>query len=153
MQLTRFTDYSLRVLMYLAYKGEALSTIAEISASHGISESHLTKVVHHLGKLGYITTLRGKGGGLRLARAPADINLGAVVRDSEEKKGVVECLEPGYDSSCRILGHCRLKGVLRDAEAAFFTYLDGFTLADLLLPGSAAAAGLAQPVTLRPAAR
>lgn len=150
MQLTRFSDYSLRVLMYLAYKGEALATIAEISASHAISESHLTKVVHLLGKLGYITTLRGKGGGLRLARAPADINLGEVVRHTEDKRGVVECLETGYGGECRILGQCRLKGVLRDAEAAFYEYLDGFTLADVLLPGSAAAAEMAQPVTLRP---
>ncbi|MCC2659547.1 MAG: hypothetical protein K0R37_321 [Arthrobacter sp.] len=136
MQLTRFTDYSLRVLMYLAHKGEALSTIAEVSTSHAISESHLTKVVHHLGKLGYVTTLRGKGGGIRLARAPQEINLGEVIRATEESPSIMECLSPGYGEGCRIFNVCRLKHVLRDAETAFFRHLDGYTIADLVPPAT-----------------
>lgn len=136
MQLTRFTDYSLRVLMYLAYKGETLSTIAEVSTSHAISESHLTKVVHQLGKLGYVTTLRGKGGGIRLARPPEEINLGEVIRHTEETLGIMECLAPGYGEGCRIFNACRLKNVLREAEAAFFRQLDGYTIADLVPPAT-----------------
>lgn len=137
MQLTRFTDYSLRVLMYLAYKGETLSTIAEVSTSHAISESHLTKVVHQLGKLGYVTTLRGKGGGIRLARPPQEINLGEVVRATEESPSIMECLSPGYGEGCRIFNVCRLKHVLRDAESAFFRHLEGYTIADLVPPAPA----------------
>lgn len=136
MQLTRFTDYSLRVLMYLAHKGEALSTIAEVSTSHAISESHLTKVVHLLGKLGYVTTLRGKGGGIRLARPPQEINLGEVIRATEETPSIMECLAPGYGEGCRLFHVCRLKHVLRDAEAAFFQHLDGYTIADLVPPAT-----------------
>lgn len=136
MQLTRFTDYSLRVLMYLAYKGDALSTIAEVSTSHAISESHLTKVVHHLGKMGYVTTLRGKGGGIRLARPPQEINLGEVIRHTEETTSVMECLSPGYGEGCRIFNACRLKHVLREAETAFFRHLDAYSIADLVPPST-----------------
>lgn len=136
MQLTRFTDYSLRVLMYLAHKGEALSTIAEVSTSHAISESHLTKVVHHLGKLGYVATQRGKGGGIRLSRPPQEINLGEVIRNTEESPSIMECLSPGYGEGCRIFNVCRLKNVLRDAESAFFRHLDGYTIADLVPPAT-----------------
>ena len=131
MTLTRHTDYALRVLIYLAYKGETLSTIREISDKHGISENHLMKVVSRLANLGYVTALRGKGGGLRLARPAESINIGQVVRDTEETQHVVECLAPGYAGDCRLTPSCGLKGVLRDAQAAFFEHLDGYTLKDI----------------------
>lgn len=132
MQLTRYTDYALRVLIYLAHKDGELATIGEIAAAYGISENHLMKIVHGLGKQGYIETLRGKGGGLRLGRAPEAINLGAVVRDTEETLNVVECLSDDYDGQCRLNPSCRLKTVLQEAQDAFYRQLDGYTLRDLV---------------------
>jgi len=132
MQLTRYTDYSLRVLMYLAHKNGELATISEISVAYRISENHLMKIVHGLGKLGYITTLRGKGGGSKLARPAKEINLGEVVRNTEETLSVVECLAEHYAGGCRLLPSCRLKGVLQDARDAFFRHLDQFSIKDLV---------------------
>ncbi|TDR70622.1 Rrf2 family transcriptional regulator [Paludibacterium purpuratum] len=134
MQLNRFTDYSLRVLIYLAYKDGALATINEISSKYALSEGHLMKVVHHLAKCGYITTLRGKGGGMRLARPAAEINLGAVVRDSEETLNIVECLKNDYEGDCKLFGACKLMSVLQNAHGLFLNHLDQFSLADLLQP-------------------
>ena len=131
MQLTRYTDYALRVLIYLAHKGE-LATIGEISEAYKVSENHLMKIVHGLAKQGYITTLRGKGGGMKLARPADEINLGEVVRSTEETLHVVECLAEGYDGACRLTAHCRLKGVLKDAHDAFFRHLDQYSVADLV---------------------
>lgn len=131
MQLTRYTDYALRVLIYLAHKDE-LATISEISGAYKVSENHLMKIVHGLAKLGYITTLRGKGGGMRLARPAAEINLGEVVRNTEETLHVVECLADGYDGGCCLAPSCRLKGVLKDAHDAFFRHLDQYTIKDLI---------------------
>lgn len=132
MQLTRYTDYALRVLIYLAYKDEALSTIGEISRIYGVSENHLMKIVHDLGKLGYVATLRGKGGGLKLGRSPEEIRLGDVVRDCEETLAVVECLAEDYEGDCRLNSNCKLKTVLSDAQQAFFDVLDQYTLSDLV---------------------
>ena len=132
MQLTRFTDYSMRVLMYLAFRTDELPTIGEIATDHGISENHLMKVVHRLARLGYVETLRGRGGGLRLARRPERIRVGAVVRDVEETLAPVECLLATHRSECRLLPSCRLQSVLRDAQQAFLGHLDGYTLRDLL---------------------
>ncbi|QDX81055.1 hypothetical protein B9N43_07230 [Denitratisoma sp. DHT3] len=132
MQLTRFTDYALRVLTYLAYRGDELATIGEISASYDISHSHLMKIVQHLGRLGYVTTLRGKGGGLKLARAPQDINLGDVVRHTEETLDVMECLADDYVEDCQLFKVCKLKMVLQEAQQAFLACLDERTLQDLL---------------------
>ena len=140
MQLTRHSDYALRVLLYLAYKGEALSTIKEISEKHRISENHLMKVVNRLAKLGYVSAQRGRGGGLRLARAPELINIGEVIRDTEEARHVVECLVQGYGGGCGLTSSCRLKGVLREAHAAFFENLNRHTLRDLAPKRSSAAA-------------
>ncbi len=132
MRLTLHTDYALRVLMYAAVKGDALATIAEIVARFDISRGHVMKVVHRLGRLGYLETIRGKGGGIRLARDPRHINLGAVVRDMEEELNVLGCLDgEGY---CRIQQCCVLKGALREATRAFLATLDGYTLEDLVRP-------------------
>ena len=133
MRLTTMTDYALRLLMYVGQHPERLCTIAEIAQAHRISEAHLMKVTHQLGRRGWIETLRGKGGGMRLAFAPRDINLGEVVRSVEPDFAVVECLAAG--SQCAITGHCRLTGVLDGALRAFMSHLDGCTLADLLPAG------------------
>jgi Rrf2 family nitric oxide-sensitive transcriptional repressor len=133
MQLTRFTDYSLRVLIYLGNHREALATVAAIASEYGISRHHLTRVVHQLGLRGYIETARGKGGGFRLARAPAQIRIGDVVRDMEPGFELAECFRPG-DASCRLLPACALKPALAEAGRAFLASLDRYTLADLLPP-------------------
>ncbi len=144
MRLTAFSDYSLRVLLYLGLHDRGLATIDSIAASYGISANHLMKVVHQLARRGYVETVRGKGGGLRLARDPARINLGALVRDTEEKK-LVECFDRST-SACRIAPACLLRGVLADALEAFFAVLDRHTLADLLQPGPRLARLLVLPV-------
>ena len=135
MRLTIFTDYNLRVLIYLAANRdeEKLATIGDIATAYRISENHLMKVVHHLAKQGYIETTRGNGGGMRLARAPDEINIGAVVRGAEEDLAVVECFEEG-NLKCPIVPACALRDVLARSMRAFFAVLDGETLADLVRP-------------------
>lgn len=130
MHLTAMTDYALRLLMHVAQRPDGLCTIAEIAQAHGISESHLMKVTHLLGRQGWIETIRGKGGGMRLAHPPADIPLGVLVRGIEPDFDLVECFASG--SQCRLTGHCRLASVLEGAMHEFMAHLDGFTLADLL---------------------
>lgn len=133
MRLTTFSDYTLRVLMYLALNPGKLATIPAIAAAYGISENHLMKVVQHLGREGLVESTRGKGGGIRLARAPEKIRLGEVVRASEGDASIVECLgdDPG---ACRIAPVCRLKGILVGAFDALYGELDEHTLADLVGP-------------------
>ena len=130
MRLSTFSDYSLRVLMYLGLESDRLATIAEIARAHAISENHLMKVVQQLARAGYVESLRGKGGGIRLAREPGAIGLGEVIRQSETDFALAECLGDGC--TCRIQAPCRLKGILHEALAALFLVLDGYTLADLL---------------------
>jgi Rrf2 family nitric oxide-sensitive transcriptional repressor len=130
MRLSTFSDYSLRVLMYLGVQKDRLATIAEIAAAHDISKSHLMKVVHQLGRSGYIDTVRGKGGGLRLARAPQEIVVGEVIRHTESDFTLAECFAD--KSTCRIQGACCLPTILNEALKAMFLVLDGYTLADLL---------------------
>lgn len=126
------TDYALRLLMYLAQRPERLCTIAEVARVHGISEPHLMKVAHRLGVQGWIVTVRGKGGGVRLAREPQAIVLGKVVRDIEPDFELVECF--GSATSCGLAGQCRLAGVLAGALQRFLAHLDAHTLADMIAP-------------------
>jgi Rrf2 family transcriptional regulator, nitric oxide-sensitive transcriptional repressor len=129
-QLTRYTDYSLRVLLYLALTGRE-ATIAEIAERYGISENHLVKVVHHLGTLGYIETRRGRHGGIRLAREPGKVSVGEVVRAVEPNFTLVECFDI-VNGTCPIAGVCGLEDLLWQAHDAFMQHLDKFTLAECL---------------------
>ena len=131
MQVTRFSDYSLRVLIYLAADPDRMATIEDISRGYDISKAHLMKVVHQLGLRGYLETVRGRGGGLRLARRPEEIRIGDVVRSTEENMALVECFDPA-SSECVIQSVCRLRPVLNEALAAFLDVLDRYTLADLV---------------------
>lgn len=132
MKLTAFTDYTLRVLMYLALNRGRLSTIQGIASAYDISESHLMKVVHHLAKSGVVESLRGKGGGIRLAMPPEDIRIGRIVREAEGGGPIVECF--GDHNLCRITPNCKLAGVLAQGFAALYASLDEYTLADLVSP-------------------
>ncbi len=131
MRLTAFTDYSLRVLIYLAARPGQRATIAEIADAFGIKQNHLTKVVHFLGREGLLANARGKGGGLDLARDPERIVIGDVVRRTEGAARPAECFA-GEASDCRIYAACRLRGALDAAVQAFYGALDGVTLADLV---------------------
>ncbi len=135
MQLSKFTDYSLRVLIYLGCKGEARSTIEEIADRYAISKEHLRKIVHHLALSGVIESKRGRGGGLRLARPAAEISIGEVVRSCEENFALVECFAPD-DEPCKIAGTCRFAWMLHEALTAFLEVLDRYSLADILSVGA-----------------
>lgn len=128
MQLTRHTDFSLRVLIYLSLnKTEELVTINEISDHFEILKNHLTKVVNHLAQKGYIDTVRGKNGGLRLAKKPADIKLGDVVQSMEMNLDVVDCSKP----LCPLINNCKLKHILNEAKRSFLKTLNNYTIEDL----------------------
>lgn len=138
MRLTLHTDYSLRVLIQVGLGDGKLTTINKIAESFEISRHHLMKVVNDLSQKGYLDTVRGRNGGIRLMREPRDINIGQVVRDTEDRLDVIGCLESkGY---CRIERVCVLRGVLRDATGAFLAVLDRQTLADLIKPHKALSA-------------
>jgi Rrf2 family nitric oxide-sensitive transcriptional repressor len=129
MQLTQYTDFGLRVLIALAVSPGERSTVSEISSAYGISRHHLVKVVGRLAALGFVETIRGKGGGVRLARPPQQISFGEVVRKLEAELGVVECLEAD-GGHCVISPACQLKSVLRTATDRFLAELDGHYLAE-----------------------
>jgi len=132
-RLTVYTDYSLRVLMYLGVRGpDHLATIQEIADTYQISKNHLMKVTYDLGKYGYIETIRGRGGGIRLAMQPEDIVIGQVVRKTEEDFHIVECFNP-ENNLCIISPECRLKNALHEALQAYLKVLDSYTLADVLV--------------------
>lgn len=131
-RLTVYTDYSLRTLLYLGVRGQDhLATIQEIADAYQISKNHLMKVTYDLGQHGYIETIRGRGGGIRLAMDPKDINIGEVVRKTEEDFHIVECFNP-ESNLCKISAECQLKFALNQALKAYFAVLDSYTLADVL---------------------
>ncbi len=134
MRLTQWTDYTLRVLMYCANcQGRELPvTITEIADSHQISRSHLTKIVHQLGAMRLLETTRGRGGGMRLMKNPADINIGDVVRHTETDFNMVECFDAELNQ-CGLSDRCKLKTLLQKATASYLAVLDGMTLEDLII--------------------
>lgn len=134
MRLTTYTDYALRTLMYLALNRESLITIQDIADTHGIAKNHLTKVVNHLSALGIIESIRGRNGGLRLGREPADITIGEVVRNTESDFFIAECFNP-ESQHCLYSSACNLKGVLGKATNAFLDVLDNVTLETILKSG------------------
>ncbi len=131
MKLTDRTDYAFRVLMYLAANGGRRATVGEIAARYGISHSHLTRVVWALGRAGFVETVRGRGGGLGLARPAEAIGVGTVARLMEAGIPLAQCF-PGGAGGCRIETCCALKGILAEAEAAFFAVLDRYSVDDLV---------------------
>ena len=133
MRLTQWTDYTLRVLMYCAARQarEQPVTITEMAEGHGISRSHLTKIVQQLGAQGLLATTRGRGGGVRLVLQPKDIRLGQVVRLTETDFRMVECFDPDTNQ-CGLSQHCKLKGVLQQATERYLSVLDAVTLEDLV---------------------
>lgn len=130
MQLTQFTDYSLRSLIYIAVKHE-LCTITEIATAHRISQNHLTKIIHNLAKLKMIETVRGKNGGVKLAKNPKDIHLKKLILELEPHFDLVPCFNI-EKQNCVISPSCQLKHILQEAQKAFFMVLDQYTLADIL---------------------
>jgi len=126
MRLTRYTDYAMRVLLYLARKPDKLCSIADIARAYAISQNHLMKVVNDLVNAGYLESVRGRNGGIRLARPAAEINVGALVRHTEDDFDLVGC------SSCIIAPACGLTSVLDEALNAFLTTLDRYSLADIV---------------------
>ena len=132
MHLTRHTDYALRTLIFLGLKPrDELSRIKEISDAYGISENHLMKVVQRLGQLGFVETIRGRQGGLRLAKRPKEIGLGDVVRACEDDFRLVDCLRSGK-GACTISPCCALPPILDEALSAFLAVFDKYTVDDLL---------------------
>ncbi|GAN69253.1 RrF2 family transcriptional regulator [Acetobacter orleanensis] len=140
MRLTLYTDYALRTLLYLGGHADRRVSIREVAQAYGISENHLVKVIHHLGRGGFVDTLRGRHGGLMLSRPPEQINVGDVVRHTEDDMALVGCMAPpGKESGragerCILAPACTLRGVLGEALGAFMAVLDKLTLADLLRP-------------------
>ncbi len=126
MRLTRYTDYAMRVLLYLAARPQQQCSISEITRAYGVSQSHLMKVVNDLVNAGYLISARGRFGGIRLARDPREISVGAVVRHTEDGFELVDCVD------CVIAPACGLTGALDEALAAFLAVLDGYSLHDLM---------------------
>ena len=145
MQLTQYTDYSLRVLIYLSQKQQGeLATITEVAEFYGISRNHLVKVVHNLATNGFIQTQRGKHGGMQLARPAAEINVGDVVRKTEPNFDIAECFSK-KDDSCVISPICSLKTILDEARKNFIQTLDRYTIANTLLSKH----GLAEKIEIK----
>ncbi len=135
MHITRYTDYSLRVLIYLAINKDQITTISTIAESYAISKNHLMKIVQQLNLKGYLIATRGKNGGLKLNRAASEINIGALVREFEDGNKLVECF--GSDNQCVITPSCQLKQIFAKAQENFFITLDDYCLADLVDANSA----------------
>ena len=159
MRLAEYTDYTLRVLMYCAVHPDRQVTIAELAEQHGVSKNHLMKIVNDLARQGVLETTRGRGGGLRLLKTPAEIRVGDVVRRAETDFRLVECFD-SRTNACSLTPSCRLKGLFRAALEAYFKELDVATLADiagpLRGPGAASrrtwtAVPISAPLARRPA--
>jgi Rrf2 family nitric oxide-sensitive transcriptional repressor len=131
-RLIVYTDYSLRLLMYLAVRNDRLATIGEVADAYGIAKSHLTKVAHQLGVAGYVGTVRGKGGGLRLAKPADQIGLGEIVRLTEPDMALVPCFQP-LCAPCPIVPACGLRRALHEAQQAFLATLDRYNIAELVI--------------------
>ena len=140
MELTSFTDYSLRVLMFLGANPERRASIDEMAAFYGISRHHLAKIVRKLSELGYVETARGKNGGMQLAVAPGTINLAELIKQTEPHLNLVGCFSNEPHGRCVIDGICSLKGILYGARAKFFAHLAQFTLEDVIPKGSSSKA-------------
>jgi len=149
MRLSSYSDYAMRILIYLALRPDDLPTIAEIADVYGISKNHLMKVVHQLGIGGYVETVRGRGGGLRLGKTPEQIRVGDVIRYTEQDLAIVECM--GDKDGCRLTPACTLKGVLGEALRAFLSVLDDYTLEDIVRQrrNLASLLGISAPTVLR----
>ncbi|HUH87358.1 MAG TPA: Rrf2 family transcriptional regulator [Pusillimonas sp.] len=148
MRLTQHSDYAMRLLMYVGSHPDRLCTISEVARAYDISEPHLMKVTHRLGQSGWLTTVRGKNGGMRLAKAPQDIVLGAVLRDTETDLALVECL--GENNRCSLAGGCGLTGIVQGALQAFLQHFDQYTLADILPKAAPWSLPAEQPIRLAP---
>jgi Rrf2 family transcriptional regulator, nitric oxide-sensitive transcriptional repressor len=157
MRLTDYTDYSLRVLLYLAVRGAGLSTIQDISQAYGISKNHLMKVVQQLGERGWVETVRGRNGGLRIAERTRMLTVGEVVRATESDFALVGCLPDSKGvqrASCVITSQCRLRGALQAASNAFLAELDRHTIDEVAQPHAPLAAllGLSAVIPIVPLA-
>ena len=130
MQITRYTDYSLRVLIYLAVTDAKLTTISDIAESYAISKNHLMKIVQDLNARGYLLAIRGKNGGIKLNIKPADLNIGKLVREIEGENKLVECFSD--DNQCVITPVCELKSAFAQALESFFATLERYTLQDMI---------------------
>ncbi|MCW8916460.1 MAG: Rrf2 family transcriptional regulator [Magnetovibrio sp.] len=133
MQLTSYTDYSLRALLYLGGHRDRLVTVTEISEHYGVSRNHMVKVIHNLGANGYVQTVRGKSGGVRLAKEPQDIKISDVVLLTEPHMEIQECFSR-EKNTCPLIDDCNLMGVFYKARQGFMSVLDAYTLADMLKP-------------------
>lgn len=132
MRLTLHTDYALRVMVHVGLNGGDLVTISEIAETYGISKNHLTKVVHQLGRAGYLETIRGKYGGIRLMAQPEEVRLGEFIRRTEEDFALARCMRPEDDGECRISPSCLARKAMGEALTDFFGSLDRYTLADMI---------------------
>jgi Rrf2 family nitric oxide-sensitive transcriptional repressor len=154
MRLTDYTDYALRVLLYLTVRGEGLSTIQDISDAYGISKNHLMKVVQQLGELGWVETVRGRNGGLRLAENSDALTVGEIVRATESDFALVGCFpdQHGESRTCVITPQCRLRGALESARNAFLAELDRYTIGEVAGPHGPMAAllGLSRVIPIVP---
>ncbi len=131
MRLTYYSDYSLRVLIYLSTESnEKLVNIKDIAEAYDISKNHLMKIIYNLGKMGYIETIRGRNGGIRLAKLPSDINIGELIRKTEEDFHIVECFE--HNNNCVITPVCSLKHIFNKALGQFLQVLDQYTIEDVV---------------------
>ncbi|MDR5779635.1 Rrf2 family transcriptional regulator [Caballeronia sp. LZ065] len=138
MRLTDYTDYALRVLLYLSVRPAGLATIQEISDAYGVSKNHLMKIVQQLGELGWVETVRGRNGGLRLAEHSGALTVGEIVRKTESDFAIVGCFGPADEGEkvCVIQSQCRLRGVVAAARDAFLAELDKHTIGELASPAS-----------------